>query len=139
MSPGVSEPPDGNPLGTNATPYGFRSPFAGTVETVRNRVRLLRIEAGAGSDWAAGLISAWWVTGGLCELATLSSARDSRASHTGRIVLRCDRRFSMMPFSSSKGPSLKIWTVEWLKWVVQTFNINFVDENTISGISTLAR
>ena len=34
MSPELSMPPDGNPLGTNATPYGFVSPLAGTVVTV---------------------------------------------------------------------------------------------------------
>ncbi len=61
MSPGLSRPPDGNLLGTNATPYGFKSPFAGTVETGENGsgVRFWRIEEGAGWDrlkvwvWAA--------------------------------------------------------------------------------------
>jgi hypothetical protein len=32
MLPGLSMPPPGKPLGTNATPYGLRSPLAGTVE-----------------------------------------------------------------------------------------------------------
>jgi hypothetical protein len=32
MSPPASIPP-GNPWGTKATPYGFTSPFGGTVET----------------------------------------------------------------------------------------------------------
>src|SRR5579871_176911 len=36
MSPGWSGPPSGNPLGTKATPYGLRSPLAGTVEADRN-------------------------------------------------------------------------------------------------------
>ena len=100
MSPGVSRPPDGNPIGTNATPYGFTSPFAGTVETVWNRVRLLRIEVGTGSErggvWIAAAL--WW-TDSFRTWVTLSSSRNSRASQTGRIVLRCDRRFSMVPFS----------------------------------------
>src|SRR5580658_5755120 len=33
MSPGFTVPPVGNHSGTNATPYGFTSPLAGTVET----------------------------------------------------------------------------------------------------------
>src|ERR1022692_2895149 len=32
MSPGAIAPPAGNPLGTNATPYGLRSPLSGMVE-----------------------------------------------------------------------------------------------------------
>ena len=35
MSPGLIVPPAGNPGGTNATPYGFTSPLAGTVDTAR--------------------------------------------------------------------------------------------------------
>src|SRR5216683_5175364 len=35
MSPGLIAPPVGNPVGTKATPYGFTSPLAGTVETAR--------------------------------------------------------------------------------------------------------
>src|ERR1700676_3705243 len=33
MSPGFRSPPRGKPRGTKATPYGFRSPLEGTVET----------------------------------------------------------------------------------------------------------
>ncbi|HWZ24236.1 MAG TPA: IS110 family transposase [Verrucomicrobiae bacterium] len=34
-SPGWIVPPAGNPGGTKATPYGFKSPLAGTVDTTR--------------------------------------------------------------------------------------------------------
>ena len=77
MSPGVSRPPDGNPLGTNATPYGFRSPFAGMVETPWIKVRLLRSELGAG----AVLVRVWWIaaavwrTGSFRLWLALSSSR----------------------------------------------------------------
>ena len=98
MSPGVSRPPDGNPLGTNATPYGFTSPFAGTVETVRSRVRLLRIEAGTVSERGRVWIAAALWTDSFKTWPALSSSRDSRGSQTGRVVLRCDRRFSYGAF-----------------------------------------
>src|ERR1700722_2966594 len=35
ISPGLIVPPAGNPGGTKATPYGFTSPLAGTVDTAR--------------------------------------------------------------------------------------------------------
>src|SRR5689334_15910141 len=49
MSPGLSTPPVGKGLGTNATPYGFTSPFVGIVETVMlgtGRVRALPARVG---------------------------------------------------------------------------------------------
>jgi hypothetical protein len=46
MSPAASGPPPGNPLGTKATPYGFSSPLAGTVETVSGVVAARRVTTG---------------------------------------------------------------------------------------------
>jgi len=36
-SPDAIAPPAGNPLGTNATPYGLRSPLSGMVEELTSR------------------------------------------------------------------------------------------------------
>src|SRR5271165_951309 len=105
MSPGLRLPPGRNPLGTNATPYGFKSPFtAGTVETARTKVRLLRIEVGAGSEFpGVWIATACWWDDKLRSWNALSSSRDSRASQTGCIVLRGDRRFCMAPSTDSEG------------------------------------
>jgi len=46
MSPGLSGPPAGKPSGTNATPYGFWSPFDATVDTSRKPAgRKLRLSS----------------------------------------------------------------------------------------------
>ena len=87
-SPGLALPPLGKFDGTYATPYGFKSPFtAGTVETARTKVRLLRIEVGAGSEFrGVWIATAFWWDHKLRSWNALSSSRDSRASQTGCIV-----------------------------------------------------
>ena len=85
MSPGLTLPLLGKPLGTIARPYGFPSPFDGTVV---NRVGVV-FWSDARTDFGAALFRRW-ISADPASIGTtaVSNSRVSSPSQTGRAARR---------------------------------------------------